>query len=173
MAGKELENLAGLLTPEGNQAVERCPICGRLNSPGACDRCQHFFGSDWDGDIIWSDQFDKFEDAWGGLQELMSDLAESTRKPLNKLGKTGLEKASKIASKKGIKCEFLKLDPVEESAASALRELVEFSKGRTIVTDGMASGSGYSLYLEEPAIVDRLTERIVEFEKLVRAELDD
>ena len=135
------EDFDGLLTPEGNNATERCPICGRLNSPGAVDHCVHYFGSYWDGEIIWSEKFEAFDDAWDTLCEVIYALEESTpgtRKEIRKITKASPQ-YDKI-----IKCA---LD--EESSSSALINLVSFDKGRTIETDGMLSGSGYSMYLKE------------------------
>ena len=135
------EDFDGLLTPEGNDATERCPICGRLNSPGAIDHCVHYFGSYWDGEIIWSKEFKAFDDAWNTLCEVICALEESTpgaRKNFRKITKASPRYA------KIIKCA---LD--EESSSSALINFVSFDEGRTIETDGMLSGSGYSMYLKE------------------------
>ena len=133
------------LTPDGNQADEQCPICRRFNSPGACDTCGHFFGSYCDGDIIWSDQFEEFSDEWTALGELVDELTQSLGKSwteLVKLTKTGISTPKLNA-----------LDPSDLSASSALIELVVFDSGPRIVTDGMLSGEGKSLYLKNADII--------------------
>jgi hypothetical protein len=134
------------LTPDGNEAVERCPICNRLNSPGACDTCVHFFGSFWDGEIIWSNQFEEFSTEWTALGELVEELTQSPGKSwteLVKLTKTGISTPKLNA-----------LDPSDCSASNALMELVDFDSGPVIVTDGMLSGEGKSLYLKNANVIE-------------------
>jgi hypothetical protein len=148
-----------LLTPDGNEAVERCPICKRLNSPGACDTCAHFFGSYWDGEIIWSNQFEEFSTEWTALRELVEELTRSLGKSwteLVKLTKTGISTPKLNA-----------LDPSDCSASSALMELVDFDSGPVIVTDGMLSGEGKSLYLKNANVIEETISAI----RLIRQSL--
>lgn len=133
------------LTPEGNQADEQCPICQRFNCPGAGDNCGHFFGSYWDGDIIWSHPFEEFSDEWTALGELVDELTQSlgkSWKELVQLTKAGVGTPNLAA-----------LDPSDLSASSALMELVVFDSGPRIVTDGMLSGEGKSLYLKNADVI--------------------
>jgi hypothetical protein len=133
------------LTPEGNQADEQCPICQRFNCPGAGDTCGHFFGSYCDGDIIWSDQFEEFSDEWTAIGELYDELSPSLSKSwkeLVQLTKTGISTPNLAA-----------LDPSDLSASSALMQLVVFDSGPRIVTDGMLSGEGKSLYLKNADVI--------------------
>jgi hypothetical protein len=133
------------LTPDGNQADEQCPICQRFNSPGACDTCSHYFGSYWDGDIIWSDSFEEFSDEWTALGELAAELTESldkSWKEIVQLTQTGINTPNLAA-----------LDPSDLSAPSALMELVVFDSGPRIVTEGMLSGEGKSLYLKVAHVI--------------------
>ena len=140
------------LTPEGNEADEPCPICQRLNSPGACDTCAHFFGSYWDGEIISSDEFEEFSQEWSDLGELVEELTQTLDKSweeLLKLTKTGISK-SKLKA----------LDPSDCSASSALMKLVDFDSGPVIVTDGMLSGEGSSLYLKNADVIQQTISEI-------------
>jgi hypothetical protein len=140
------------LAPEEAGAVERCPICERLNSPGACDTCDHFFGSYWDGEIIWSKAFDEFSIGWANLSELVHDLEESLGKSWGEL--LELAKAGQSASK------LLAVDPSNFNASRALMKLVDFGCGPTIVTDGMVSGQGHSLYIQDSTAVPQTIEAI-------------
>ena len=145
MNDSDSELSSPLLTPDGNEAVERCPICKRLNSPGACDTCDHFFGSYWDGEIIWSNQFEEFSHEWEALGALVEEVTQS-------LGKSWTEFVK--LTKTGISTPKLNgLDPSDLSASSALIELVVFDSGPRIVTDGMLSGEGKSLYLKNADII--------------------
>jgi len=134
------------LTPEGNIATERCPICDRLNSPGACDHCRHFFGSYWDGDVINSAGFEAFDTVWSELTSIFCDLqAEDWDfEDVRGLGRI----------------EVLSLAWEEASSSSALVELIAFDEGPRIVTDGMLSGEGCSLYLDDFSEVVSLLEEI-------------
>lgn len=144
------EDISGLKTPNGEEAVERCPICERLNSPGACDTCEHFYGSAWDGDLIWNDFFETdIGEPWDALVEIIGELYEAK-------DKAGIEKAKLIAKKLSIPAKWLKLTRGEVGAFGAIEELVKFQVGPRVVTDGMLSGEGYSLYLEDPGVVESL-----------------
>jgi hypothetical protein len=155
-------DLAGSpLTPEGNKADEQCPICKRFNSPGACDTCPNFFGAYWDGDIIWSDQFEEFSDEWIALGEMVDELTQSLSKSwkeLLQLTKAGIST---------LKLEAL--DPSDLSAARALMELVAFDSGPRIVTDGMLSGEGRSLYLKNAAVIPQTISEI----RSIRQDFED
>jgi hypothetical protein len=130
-----------LKTPNGEEATETCPICDRPNNPGACDHCGHFWGACWDGDIIDSDGFDQFEKIW---DQIVCSVSESDFILNNE--ELFLEKIAKLHPK----YETIVKRALEgESATSMLLELVNFSQGPDIETDGMLSGSGYSLYLDE------------------------
>jgi hypothetical protein len=152
MNDSDSELSSPLLTPDGNEAVERCPICKRLNSPGACDTCVHFFGSCWDGDIIWSDQFEEFSTEWTELGELVEELAQSLGKSWKKL----IQLTNTRISTSKLKA----LDPSDCSASSALVELVDFDSGPRIVTDGMLSGEGKSLYLKNVDVIPQTISEI-------------
>ncbi len=139
------DELIGKLTPEGNDALEQCPFCRRLNSPGACDVCEHFFGSYWDGEIIGSEAFEEFDAEWSELSSLVEELEDSlgkTWKQLLRLAKLGMD-ASKLKN----------VEPGQSLASSALIELVDFASGPQIVTTGMLSGEGNSFYIMDPSVI--------------------
>jgi hypothetical protein len=161
MVDGESELSSPLLTPDGNEAVERCPICKRFNSPGACDTCVHFFGSCCDGDIIWSDQFEEFSAEWTELGELVDKLAQS-------LGKNWKEILRLVITGKGTS-KLRALDPSEISASSALMALVDFDTGPQIATDGMLSGEGRSLYLKNANVIEDTISSIRLIRKKVEA----
>ena len=133
------------LTPSGEEAVEQCPICGRRNNPGACDACVHFFGSYWDGEIIWSDQFNDFSEVWGELGRVTEELYRSIEK--------GWKDLLQLVGTANCESKFGTLDPSDFSASKALMELVEFESGPEIVTEGMLSGEGHSLYLKSDSVI--------------------
>ena len=148
MGANDPDDLSGKLTPEGNNAVESCPFCCRLNSPGACDACEHFFGSYWDGEIIYSETFEEFATEWSELGTLVLELEESlgkSWKQLLRLAKLGRD-ASMLAQ----------LEPNDVSATSALMEIVAFTSGPKIETDGMLSGEGHSVYVKDPATIPKV-----------------
>jgi hypothetical protein len=140
------------LTPNGEKAVEQCPICGRLNNPGACDACVHFFGSYWDGEIIWSDQFNDFSEVWRALGTVTEQLALSIEK--------GWEELLQHVGTADAESKFERLDPADFSASKALMELVEFESGSRKVTDGMLSGEGHSLYLKSETVISQALSEI-------------
>jgi hypothetical protein len=142
------DELSGKMTPEGNDAVEQCPFCCRLNNPGACDACVHFFGLLWDGEIIGSKNFHEFETVWSELSGLAWELEESLGKSWTQLLR--LSKPGKDASM------LAKLEPNDVSATIALMEIVDFTSGPKIVTDGMLSGEGHSLYIEDVAAISKV-----------------
>jgi hypothetical protein len=41
--------MSGESNEELDEGHEHCPVCNRINCPGAMDHCQHCFGSFWDG----------------------------------------------------------------------------------------------------------------------------
>ena len=143
---------AVLLTPEGNEAQERCPICERPKSPGACDHCEHFFGSYWDGEIIWSERFEAFDSIWSKLIDVIHEIDETA--PAFR------EQIEKMPAMPANISSVLELAVKEVSSSGALTEIVAFDYGPTIETDGMLSGSGYSLYLEVPELIDDAIEKV-------------
>ena len=141
-----------LLTPEGNEAQERCPTCERPNSPGACDHCEHFFGSYWDGEILWSERFEAFDSIWSELIDVIHEIDETS--PAFR------EQIEKMPAMHADISSVLELAVKEVSSSGALTEMVAFDHGPTIETDGMLSGSGYSLYLEVPELIDDAIEKV-------------
>ena len=48
----------------------RCPICSRMVSPGRDEVCEHYQAVTWDGEVMWSDAADVFNEAWDRLYYL-------------------------------------------------------------------------------------------------------
>lgn len=139
---------------ELEEGEEYCPICERLNFPGAMDACEHYFGNCWDGEIMWSnDAFDVFSKAW-------SELVQMIEEEVGPVHEDPLLFCKSVALQQQLSAEFLCEDLLQSRESSALEQLVEFSQGDCVETDGMLSGSGYSLYLESTQPVDQLVARI-------------
>jgi hypothetical protein len=141
-------------TPNGEEAVEKCPICNRWNSPGACDACEHFFGSYWDGDIIWDHTYEfEYSEAWGfcdSVKSIRESDPNTTAKLFKELGETHQMPDG-----------WLNDVEQELSAREFLEKHNDFSCGKTIETGGMLSGSGYSLYHENPEEVEEFMQRVI------------
>jgi hypothetical protein len=67
---------------------------------------------------------------------------------------------------------FLELDPFETSSTEAFCEIVPFSSGPTIETDGMLSGAGHSIYMEDPGIVLGVASKVRELANLINGEFN-
>jgi hypothetical protein len=143
------------------EGFERCPICKRLNNPGAVDHCEHFFGAYWDGEIIWSDRVAAFEEVWSDLGALIHDEFDvECEDPL--------EVCRSLAVAHGLAVDFLATDPWDQTTASALTSLLSFEEGNYRETGGMLSGSGYNLYLESVSSYDDLVARVEQFVRIAR-----
>lgn len=155
-------------TPEGNEATEQCPICDRWNAPGACDHCEHYFGADWDWEIINSDRMQEFDRAWGPFTCLVQDLkkpVDAARDELKELGVLNDQRKNILRCASG-----------DESASFVLRELLVFEEGSKVATEGMVSGEGETLYLDSPSdftsIMDDI-KKLTELIKKIEAEQKD
>ena len=135
---------------------EFCPICGRSNEPGSNDTCVHFVGLVADGDLMWG-QFDgapgeRFQASWLALQKVWLEVSAMPGARLKEMRAL---------------CRIVGIDPrwleAEESALHALEGMGEFQKGPYLEPDGMASGSGYSLYHQNPRILASLFLRLERF----------
>ena len=130
-----------------NEETEQCPVCGQANNPGACETCPHYFGMHSEGEIIWSDRFDTFSEAWGRLSATCTDFHDThgcrPPKPIQKKYRAALKPISGF-------------NPEDDSPSQALIGLLEFQSGPTIETDGMLSSSGHSLYLAKATELDQL-----------------
>lgn len=139
---------------ELEEGEEYCPICERRNFPGACETCEHYFGNCWDGEIMWARKlFSSFDRAW-------SELGRMIENELPSVHSDPLLFCRSVALQDQLSAEFLDEELLQSRASSALEQLVDFSPGESRETDGMLSGSGYSLYLESAQPVDELVARI-------------
>lgn len=114
---------------EGDELAEGeeiCPICGAIGDPGSMTTCEHYIGSEWDGDIIWSNSFDEYRTSWGNVSELIDSAEEA-----------GIEKTDLLARATAADLDQAMLrvaDSSEWSPARAALELVRFSKEGLINT---------------------------------------
>lgn len=154
------------LTPNGNEPTDQCPICNRLNNPGATDHCEHYQGLRWDGGIIWSENFEVFDDAWHELADLWDTLI------LRREGQAVEDELSKIASKHGFNERLVFCGRSDYFTSElAAEEVIDFSIGSSIETDGMLSGSGHTLYHEDPGILVKTAAQYRELAAVSRREL--
>ena len=138
---------------ELEEGEEYCPICERRNSPGACETCEHYFGNCWDGLILWSRDVREFEAVWGELEELIhEEVGPRHEEPI--------EFCASVAVQQQLPARFLDPQILEMGTAHALEILADFSLGDMFETEGMLSGSGYSLYLESMKPIDTLVAQI-------------
>jgi hypothetical protein len=154
----DTEDEGELITPEGNEARERCPICNRPNAPGACDTCNHYYAAYWDGELTWEvdESLGYFHKEWEHLQSVLDEVEESSSKAI---GDTWLI-CKEFAASNGFGPVFLALDPFETSSTEAFCEIVPYISGPNIQTDGMCSGEGYSIYMEERSVVETAVAKI-------------
>lgn len=123
---------------ELEEGFEYCPLCNRLNQPGAMDHCDHYVGSYWDGEIIWSNHYDQYATEWGVLSSLIEDIQARDE---------GVEFEQLLLNFSDTTKEMIRLaDSQWSSSAGAISELENFSEGPFVETSGMCSGSGWSLY---------------------------
>lgn len=140
------------LTPNGNDATERCPICERFNNPGAVDSCEHYCGSTWDGEIIWFDKYDRFSDEFARFVEIRDEIERVFRD----VGQVFIER---VLLEEAILNRLTKVGSWwEDTPATVLESILEFQYGSMVETDGMLSGAGRSLYLVNPKMIDRVSD---------------
>jgi len=131
---------------------EYCPICDRLNSPGAVDYCNHYLGSLWEGEIIWSTDFEEFDTVYHACSEIIQTM-EEMKGEVN-----WLDILARDVTHLGIPEDYIMVTDIYSYTASrALLELVSFTYGPEIVTDGMLGGVSYSLYHENSSAIRDVT----------------
>lgn len=130
---------------------ESCPICGEINNPGACEVCKHYFGVFSDGEVIWSERFDVFSEAWNRLSLVCFDYLKSNGGKPNGVCQKGYRDAIAL---------ILGTDPTNCTASKGVMTLLDLRHGPTVETDGMLSSRGYSLYLANPTRLEELVARI-------------
>lgn len=143
---------------ELEEGHERCPICDRLNCPGANDHCEHYFGNYWDGQVMWSGEFERFATSWGELQGLVDE----------DIGGDGLQHCRRLAVTHGVGARWFSHEIWDNNASAALVALLDFEPGPYCRTGGMAGGSGYSLYLSKMDGFEALVAQIDAFVARVR-----
>ena len=159
-----------LMTPNGNEARDRCPICNRPNAPGAGDTCAHYYAAYWDGELTWEvdDSLENFHKEWEYLQNVLDEVEESSSKAV---GDTWLI-CKEFAASNGFDPVFLALDPFETSSTEAFCEIIPYICGPNILTNGMCSGEGYSIYMEDRRVVETAASKIKGLADLIDREFN-
>jgi len=141
-----------LMDSQCEDGWEHCPICDRLNSPGAVDYCNHYLGSFWEGEIIWSDHFEAFRAVYGACREII-EIMEDMQSEVN-----WLDVLARDVAYLGIPKDYIMvIDVYSYTDSQALLELISFTLGPEIETDGMLGGVGYSLYHENSNAIRDVT----------------
>lgn len=122
---------------------EICPICDRLNEPGADDACEHFVGSAWDGMLVWGDGVERFGSLWSTLRSAVEERPELA-------GSLTAELAAVVGRREGNGRADISQELWDLSPSDALLQLIPVKSGPSVVTDGMLSGLGVSMYLRQP-----------------------
>jgi len=122
---------------------EFCPICRRLNQPGADDTCEHYLGTAWDSTLMWGEPVETFERVWSRFCEVVQEDEERARPLAGQL-------LAALRNVEGLNQEALKQDFWNLHSADALLSLLTIDTGETNETAGMLSGSGFSLYSRDP-----------------------
>lgn len=135
---------------EEDEGSEICPICSHVNHPGDGECCDHFLGTVWDGEFIWgSDELSEGGEVYSLLAAIQSawDDASPDR---HREWETLLSDAD------------IDSDALDRSDdwTDILEEMPLIEQGPDVETDGMLSGSGYSLYHPDPKFGRSLAERL-------------
>ena len=163
-ADQESSDEDDVTSDEEEEGFERCPLCAQLNNPGAADTCEHFAGSMWDGEIIWSEHYDEFSSAWSLVSNFLDDLGGSDD--------AVWERANEIAREHGLDSRLVGFaNPYDYGSSDAMTDLIEFQEGAPVVTGGMLSGAGYSLYHRDPDIIQKYARRYRELAAVLRRTL--
>ena len=134
-------------TPNDNEATEKCPLCERLNNPGALDTCEHFFGMQCEGDIIWSDKYVSFEESYSAFIDTRDQLENLSPSRVTWL-------INQIVREEFITGDLIKASSwLENSPTKIIKEIMDFKYGLVVETDGMLSSVGRSLYHHNPGLV--------------------
>lgn len=163
-----------LYTPSGLMAEEWCPICGKGNSPGSEEVCEHFIGShvfgrqELGGPI--SELAFQFCQSWEALREQVQAMVDEQ---LDAIQSHDEDQSDSIFSQALHACpgnkEVLQMVIAEMSMGFVIdsccgEAIKKFLDVRTVrcESDGMASDSWDSLYMDS-------TEPIVEMSTVLKA----
>ena len=156
-ATRELTEDDGFQTPNGNEADEYCPVCRRLNAPGADDTCIHYLGCNSGGEAIWtSSSYNLYLEAWESLSNLVTQILESNPEILDNYP---------LPSYMGeIDGDINLFNPEYCSSKDAAFELIDIKDGPFFVTYGMPSDSGKSMYIRDVDDVHKLISNMKKLE---------
>ncbi len=134
---------------ELEKGQEYCPICSRLNSPGADDTCGHHVALVWDGQITWEiDEMRTLLEAWQELADIRYAFEEREH---NFDALVGPICEELHVSREAID-KLVETERHGKEAITGLDELFDFKQGEFYSTEGMLSGSGFNIYLRKPKL---------------------
>ena len=143
---------------ESGEGREHCPICKKVNWPGACDTCEHFVGDIWDGELRTDNVY---------LESLVVALCDfiDARETIETDTDENFEAfAHRITEELDIDSRLVLFgDGKNYSLCDSICEIADFSLGKFVSTDGMVGGSGHTLYLED---AKRLASLSIDYERL-------
>jgi hypothetical protein len=124
---------------------ERCPICQRVNLRNGPDYCSHWWGTEYDGELVEGPYCDECEGLWSQLYDLYQSPRDiKARGLIKKLRKSGLEDIARalVANDKSWWLPDVHAKVFIEPEAS------------------MVSGQGWSLYHVDPKWFEVIMERL-------------
>lgn len=118
---------------EMEEGEERCPICRKVNHPGAMKTCKHYIGFEWDGHI--SDMPEEITFLAGDVCELAQELS--------------YKEIEKIV--KSINFEYDAISNFTDALAGhnikiIINYIFQPDYGKNAINFGMIGGSGQSWY---------------------------
>ena len=114
------------------------------------DTCPHYLGTVWNGSLTWSEPAELFE-------SLYSDISSRIEEHEEYFDTVILKRLSSISKLEGINlAAALNRAFWEDCGSSALLLLLPLFHGERQETDGMLSGSGYSIYAADKSLLDQL-----------------
>lgn len=138
---------------------EACPFCKRKCEPAGAENCEHCFGFEWDGQIMYSTAFDELETAWNRLLKWVEDREDEHMFLMHDCA--DLAKRERLAIPwidRARRC-----DRQYASARDILDSLDVLRNVERSSTGGMLSGSGGLLYVEDVSEVRNVTRDIMAF----------
>jgi len=131
------------------EAGDRCPFCNHFNSPPADDTCEHICAWQWDGRVEALRQGQAFETALTDLAELVSAAEEAS---------VEADMIHRAAQRNDLNARLVEAATENVDLVTALGGLADAEKGSGWSTDGMLGGSGYNIYVKDPARLVALAE---------------
>jgi hypothetical protein len=134
---------------ELEEGQEYCPICGRLNLPGASDTCGHHVALVWDAQITSEiDEMRALIDAWQELADIRYAFEEREHDFDVLVGPI----CEKLHISREAIDKFVETEKLNNGMEYGIQELFDFKHGESYSTGGMLGGFGYNIYLRKPKL---------------------